>query len=156
MIAKRITEKWSQIRSLLCSDPPVSPSHSEGSTGPAQSAPFPPPAQPSASTLSLCSATLASSMFIKHARCVLTSGPWQVWRLRVRKLFPQTPALLAPSSPHIVDEVTLIILSKLHNRPPNTPPSASLMFSPEQFVLSNIFHTLLLSLLSDFPPKLRM
>ena len=66
----------------------------------------------------------------------------------MRKLFPQTPALLAPSSPHIVDEVTLIILSKLHNRPPNTP-SAALMFSPEQFVLSNIFHTLLLSLLCD-------
>lgn len=144
MIAKRILLKSNSdpIRPLLR---PSSESHTLRvkpkrlwwPTGPARSAPFPPPSRPSVSTQSHCSATLASSMLIKQARRTLTSGSSHLWKLRARKLLPQMPALRAPSS-HIFSEVSLVILSKLHNRPPNTPPPASLTFSPEQLVLSNI------------------
>ena len=149
MIAKRILSKSNSdpipplLRPSSESHPlRVKPKHLWWPTGPARSAPFPPPSRPSVSTQSHCSATLASSMFIKHARRTLTSGSSYLWKLWARKLLPQMPALLAPSSPHIFSEVSLVILSKLHNRPPNTPPSACLMFSPEQLVPSNILYIL--------------
>lgn len=146
MIAKGSHENWTPDPVPPLLRPPVSPSHSRGAHRACTDLPLP----ATCSALSLHSVPLFShTAFLDgHQTCQVRAHLMGLGRCG-GLLFPPQGALPA-ASPCIVNEVTLIILSKLHNRP-KILSSASLMFSPEQFVLSNILHLLLFSLLSGFP-----